>query len=132
MPIGISSFATYIPDRVQTSAYLAAATGIPDAVIEEKFGIVEKPWASDGEQVSAMAVKAACRALAGRDPRSIDVILWTGSEHKDFALWTAAGEASPMHSPCNPAAAARSGPPSNFAITGDPAREMGLFSGTAW
>ncbi len=90
MAIGVTSFATYVPGRVQNSEYLSAATGIPAKVIEEKFGIVEKPWACPDEQVSEMAVKAARRALDGRDPDSIDVVLWTGSEHKDFPIWTAA------------------------------------------
>lgn len=90
MAIGLATFATYIPAGVQSSEYLARETGIPREVIETRFGLKSKPWASDGEQVSTMAVKAACCALAGADPKSIDVVLWNGSEHKDFALWTAA------------------------------------------
>lgn len=90
MAIGITAFATYIPARVQTSAYLAGETGIPHDVLEQKFGILSKPWAEPDEQVSAMAVKAARRVLNGVDPNSIDAILWTGSEHKDFPIWTAA------------------------------------------
>jgi 3-oxoacyl-[acyl-carrier-protein] synthase-3 len=89
MKIGITAFATYIPGRVQTSAYLARATGIPQDVLEQKFGIKQKPWAAEGEQVSEMAVKAARRVLDGQDPRQIDLVLWTGSEHKDFPIWSA-------------------------------------------
>jgi 3-oxoacyl-[acyl-carrier-protein] synthase-3 len=89
MHVGISAFATYIPSRVQTSQYLADASGIPREVLEEKFGIMSKPWAADGEQVSAMAVCAAKAALNGSDPKTIDVVIWTGSEHKDFPLWSA-------------------------------------------
>lgn len=89
MHVGITAFATYIPSRVQTSRYLAEQTGIPQNVLEDKFGIVSKPWAEEGEQVSAMAVKAARAALQGVDPRSIDVLIWTGSEHKDYILWSA-------------------------------------------
>lgn len=74
---------------MQTSAFLAAETGIPQAVLEEKFGIHQKPWAAPGEHVSELAVKAARKVLEGRDPNSIDLILWTGSEYKDFAIWSA-------------------------------------------
>ena len=89
MHVGISAFSTYIPSRVQTSQYLADVSGIPRQVLEEKFGILSKPWAAEGEQVSSMAIKAAKAALKGRDPKSLDVVIWTGSEHKDFPLWSA-------------------------------------------
>jgi 3-oxoacyl-[acyl-carrier-protein] synthase-3 len=36
-----------------------------------------------------MAVKAARAALNGTDPQSIDVVIWTGSEYKDYAIWSA-------------------------------------------
>src|SRR5437879_3854835 len=89
MHVGVTSFATYIPARKQTSEYLAEHTGIPQQVLEEKFGIVSKPWAEEGEQVSSMAVNAAKSALNGCDPKSLDVLIWTGSEHKDFPIWSA-------------------------------------------
>lgn len=89
MKIGITAFATYIPGRVQTSEYLARVTRIPQDVLEQKFGIKQKPWAAEGEQVSEMAVKAARAVLRGQDPRDIDVVLWTGSEYKDYAVWSA-------------------------------------------
>ena len=89
MHVGLTSFATYIPSRVQTSEFLAAETGIPRDVLEEKFGIISKPWAASGEQVSTMAVEAARRALNGTPPESIDALLWIGSEYKDFPVWTA-------------------------------------------
>jgi len=89
MHVGITSFATYIPARKQTSEYLAQHTGIPQQVLEEKIGIISKPWAEEGEQVSSMAVNAAKSALNGCDPKSLDVVIWTGSEHKDFPVWSA-------------------------------------------
>ncbi len=89
MRAGITSFATYIPARVQTSTELALATSIPRDVLEQKFGILSKPWASPDEQVSEMAVKAARRVLNGFDPATLDVVIWTGSEHKDYGIWSA-------------------------------------------
>jgi 3-oxoacyl-[acyl-carrier-protein] synthase III len=90
---GITAFATYLPGGSETSADLAVATGIPQTVIEEKFGLVSKPRAAQNEQVSQMAVCAARRCLGqipSFNPESIGAVLWTGSEYKDFALWTAA------------------------------------------
>src|SRR5262249_52674845 len=84
-----TAFATYIPGRVQTSEYLARATGIPQDVLEQKFGIKQKPWAAEGEQVSEMAVKAARAVLRGHTPGDLDAVLWTGSEYKDFPVWSA-------------------------------------------
>lgn len=89
MHVGISAFATYIPARAQTSAYLAEQTGISKKVLEEKFGIRSKPWASENEHVSEMAVKAVRAAMNGWDPKSLDVVIWTGSEYKDYAVWSA-------------------------------------------
>jgi len=89
MHVGISAFATYIPARKQTSSYLAEQTGIPKEVLEQKFGIISKPWASADEHVSEMAVKAARAAMNGWDPKSLDVVIWTGSEYKDYAVWSA-------------------------------------------
>lgn len=89
MKVGITAFGTYIPRRVQTSDFLARETGIPRNVLEGKFGILKKPWAEEGEQVSDMAVKATRAILDGCDPKKIDVVLWTGSEHKDYPVWSA-------------------------------------------
>jgi 3-oxoacyl-[acyl-carrier-protein] synthase-3 len=58
--------------------------------VRDKMGIVEKRRAPADLHPSAMAVAAARRCLAGRDPESVDVIIWTGSEYKDHIVWTAA------------------------------------------
>lgn len=88
MRVGVTAFATYIPARAQTAAQLARETGIPEHVLTEKFGIRQKPWAADGEQVSEMAVNAARKVLDGKDSESIDLVIWTGSEHKDYPIWS--------------------------------------------
>ena len=89
MKIGLTAFATYIPDAAQTSAYLAQQTGIPENILIEKFGIRSKPRAAPNESASEMAVKASKKVLNGFDPRSLDVVIWTGSEHKDYGIWSA-------------------------------------------
>ncbi len=81
----------YIPANFQTAQDVARATGIPVDVIREKFGIMRKPRATEHETASFMAIQAARRCLeeAGQDPAGVDMVLWTGSEHKDHYVWSA-------------------------------------------
>jgi 3-oxoacyl-[acyl-carrier-protein] synthase-3 len=90
--IGLVSYATYLPDMVQDAAYLARESGIPEAVLVEKLGIRQKRRAGPDDQTSAMALAAARRALAraGCDPLELDLVLYSGSMHKDFYVWSAA------------------------------------------
>ena len=90
--IGLMALATYLPERIQTAAEIAADSGIPEPVVREKLGIVSKRLASYGDQTSAMAVRAARLALerAGVAPDELDLILYSGSMHKDFYVWSAA------------------------------------------
>jgi 3-oxoacyl-[acyl-carrier-protein] synthase-3 len=91
-PIGLVALATYLPATVQDAAYIAAASGIPEAVVRDKMGIHAKRRASAADQTSVMAVNAARTALdrAGITPDAIDLILYSGSMHKDFYVWSAA------------------------------------------
>lgn len=90
--IGVMALATYLPERVQTAAEIAAESGLPEEVVREKLGIARKRLASYDDQTSAMAVRAARTALhrAGVEPEEIDLILYSGSMHKDFYVWSAA------------------------------------------
>jgi 3-oxoacyl-[acyl-carrier-protein] synthase III len=90
--IGIMAFATYLPEGVMTSADIAELSGIPEEIVRTKLGIHAKPRASAADQTSAMAARAATTALdrAGVTPGEIDLILYSGSMHKDFSVWSAA------------------------------------------
>ncbi|HEX8731830.1 MAG TPA: 3-oxoacyl-ACP synthase, partial [Ktedonobacterales bacterium] len=90
--IGMMALATYLPARTQTAAEIAAESGIPEQVVREKMGITSKRLASYDDQTSAMAVRAARVALerAGVAPEEVDLILYSGSMHKDFYVWSAA------------------------------------------
>ena len=90
--IGIVSFATYLPEQVQDAAFIARESGIPEEVVVKKLGIRKKHRAGYADQTSAMAVAAARRALerANCDPLELDLILYSGSMHKDFYVWSAA------------------------------------------
>jgi 3-oxoacyl-[acyl-carrier-protein] synthase-3 len=74
------------------AATIAEASGIPEAVVRDKLGIHAKRRAAAADQTSMMAVNAARVALdrAGITPEDIDLILYSGSMHKDFYVWSAA------------------------------------------
>src|SRR5690348_12568729 len=90
--IGLMALATYLPEQLQDAAYIAEQSGIPEAVVREKLGIAKKHRAGPTDQTSAMAVRAAERALerAGVTPDELDLVLYSGSMHKDFYVWSAA------------------------------------------
>jgi 3-oxoacyl-[acyl-carrier-protein] synthase-3 len=90
--IGLMALATYLPRTAQDAAYVAERSGIPEAVVREKLGISEKRRAGPEDQTSAMAHWAALVALerAGVAPAELDLILYSGSMHKDFYVWSAA------------------------------------------
>ena len=73
------------------AAEIAAASGIPEQVILEKFGLRGKHIAAAGEHVSDMSVEAASRLLGEHDldPAEIDVVLYYGSLWKDYPVWQA-------------------------------------------
>jgi 3-oxoacyl-[acyl-carrier-protein] synthase-3 len=90
--IGVAALASYLPERVLTAAGIAAASGIPEGVLVEKFGLREKRVAAADEHVSDMAVAAGAALLGerGLDPESIDCVMYFGSMWKDYAVWQAA------------------------------------------
>ncbi|MFQ3567436.1 MAG: 3-oxoacyl-ACP synthase [Aggregatilineales bacterium] len=93
-PIGIIGFGTAFPQTIETSAELAARTGIPEAVLYEKMGIRQRHIAGPQDSVTAMATTAARRAIemAGIAPEQIKLVISHGSEHKDHLVWNAAAK----------------------------------------
>jgi 3-oxoacyl-[acyl-carrier-protein] synthase III len=89
--IGLSATATYLPDRWMSAAEVAEASGIPEGVIVEKFGLRGKHVAGPDEHVSDMSVAAAKRLLEehGLEPADVDVVLYYGSLWKDYPVWQA-------------------------------------------
>ena len=90
--IGLMSLATYLPEQIQDAAYIAEQSGIAEDIVRYKLGICQKRRAGVSDQSSTMAVKAARLALerANVDPLALDLILYSGSMHKDFYVWSAA------------------------------------------
>lgn len=91
MSVGIVSVGTYVPQPVLTAADIAEASGIPEWVIREKFGIVQKHVPGPDDHTNQMGVWAAqdCLSRADVAPDEIDVVLCTTEEWKEHLLWTA-------------------------------------------
>ncbi|HRY71669.1 MAG TPA: 3-oxoacyl-ACP synthase [Spirochaetia bacterium] len=91
MHVGIIGIGTYLPPNYLTAADLSAETGVPEAVIAEKFGIRRKPVAGPEDTTAEMGYKAALRALAqaGVEGRELDLVVWCGAQHKDYPCWLA-------------------------------------------
>jgi len=89
--IGIKGIGTYLPDRVMTAAEIAEKTGIPEAIIVEKFGVKQKPVPTDRDTTSYMGFQAAKKALAAAEmsPEELDLVIWNGAQHKDYPCWLA-------------------------------------------
>ena len=87
-PIGILATGTYIPNPRMSSGDISEATGIPRSIIEEKFGILEKPMPGPDDHPCTMGAKAAKRAIrrAKIDPLDIDVIISISEEYKEHPL----------------------------------------------
>jgi 3-oxoacyl-[acyl-carrier-protein] synthase-3 len=75
-----------------TSAEIADASGIPEEVVREKFGLRGKHIAAPDEHVSDLSVKVGETLLAeyGVDPADVDVVVYFGSSWKDYAVWQVA------------------------------------------
>lgn len=90
-PIGILSTGFYLPEEVMTSSEIAAASGLPVDVVENKMGIKQKPIPGPDDHTCQMGIYAAQDAIkkASIDPKEIDLIIYIGEEHKEYPLWTA-------------------------------------------
>ena len=91
-PVGIAGTAAYLPERWMTAAEIGAASGIPENVLVERFGLRGKHIAAADEHVTDLSVAAGERALAeaGLDPRDVDVVVYFGSTWKEWPVWQAA------------------------------------------
>lgn len=88
VPIGIRGIGVYYPERIVTSYDIAKMSDISEEIIREKFGIESKHKAAEGETVSDMCVKAARDCIDGIiNPEDIDLIVYHGSEYKDYYLY---------------------------------------------
>ncbi len=89
--VGIAGLGLYLPARFMTASEVAAASGLPVEVIEQKLGFRRKPVPGPDDHTIQMGVWAAqdCLKRAGADPADIDLVIWTGEEYKEYPLQTA-------------------------------------------
>ena len=92
MTVGIAASAAYLPERWMTAAEISDASGIPERVLVEKFGLRGKHIAAPDEHVSDLCVSAATRLIEEHrvDPAGIDAVVYFGSMWRDYAVWQAA------------------------------------------
>jgi 3-oxoacyl-[acyl-carrier-protein] synthase-3 len=93
MTVALTGYGCYRPPDRITGAEIAERSGIPEDVVAEKMGIREKRVCPpDDDHVTDMCVTAAERALADAevDPADVDLVLYHGSEYKDYVVWSAA------------------------------------------
>lgn len=90
--VALAATASYLPARWLTAAEIAGRSGIPEAVLVEKFGLRGKHIAAEDEHVSDLSVRAAERLLveSGLDPLELDVVMYFGSMWKEWPVWQAA------------------------------------------
>lgn len=90
--VGVAATAAYLPEHWMTAAEIADASGIPEDVIVEKFGLRGKHIAAEDEHVSDLSARVGERLLAehGVDPKDVDVVVYFGSSWKDYAVWQVA------------------------------------------
>jgi 3-oxoacyl-[acyl-carrier-protein] synthase-3 len=91
--VGLTGYGRYTPEAVVTGEEIAESSGIPEEVVTEKMGMVEKRVCPpDDDHCTDMSIAAGEEALeeAGVDPQDLDLVLYHGSEYKDFVVWSAA------------------------------------------
>ena len=91
--VAITGYGRYLPETVLTGEAIAAESEIPPEVVVEKMGLAEKRVCPPGEEhVTDMAVGASEQALedADIDATDLDLVLYHGSEFKDYPVWSAA------------------------------------------
>jgi 3-oxoacyl-[acyl-carrier-protein] synthase-3 len=90
--VGLLDIGVFMPDGWMPAAEIAAASGIPEDVLIERFGLDGKHIAGPEDHVSTMSAAAATQALqrAGVAASEVDVVMYFGSMGKDYYIWSAA------------------------------------------
>ena len=90
--VGIRAIGTYFPPDIRDSRWISQASDIPEEVLREKFGIKQIHKARPEQTVSEMGILAAKEALKGFDPKLLDLVVYCGSEYKDYYLFNCAAK----------------------------------------
>lgn len=93
--VALTGYGRYVPDGLITAEEIVEESGIPLEVVTEKMGIRQKHVCPpDDDHVTDMGVAAAEDALerAAVDAVDLDLVLYHGSEYKDYIVWSAAAD----------------------------------------
>lgn len=90
MSLGVAGVGSYLPAGIRTAAEIADRSGIPESVVRDKFGIESVRVAGPDDGAAEMATRALLAALGELPPEALDLVVYCGSEHKDFTVWSAA------------------------------------------
>lgn len=93
--IGIEQTSVYFPENIETAAFLAEKTEIPENIIIEKFGLHQKHIADEKLHATDLAILAAQPIVDYVGASAIDVVIYFGSPHKDYYVWS--GSAKIQH-----------------------------------
>jgi 3-oxoacyl-[acyl-carrier-protein] synthase-3 len=88
--VGIESWGTYIPEMRHSAERISNKTGIPQNVLETKFGLNTKSIAGPEDHNVVMAVKASNVAIqrAGINAEDIDLVIWAGEISDKYMMQT--------------------------------------------
>ncbi|MFT7484655.1 MAG: 3-oxoacyl-[acyl-carrier-protein] synthase-3 [Candidatus Paceibacteria bacterium] len=103
--VGIVGTGHYVPEQVITNAYFEKILDTSDEWIQQRTGIAERRFASDGEATSDFCIKASKLALeqAGISPEEVDLIV-VGTISPDQYLPAVAPQVQTAIGACNAAA----------------------------
>jgi len=93
--VSLTGYGRYLPAGTISGEEIAERSGIPESVVVEKMGLVEKRVCPpDDDHCTDMCVAAGEAALAdaGIDASAVDLVLYHGSEYKDHIVWSAAAD----------------------------------------
>ena len=87
----ITGLGIYLPQPRHTAGDIAAASGIPEAIVRDKLGIEEKVVPGADDHPCGMGARAARDALAQAqvDAMQVDQVISIVEEHKEYPVWTA-------------------------------------------
>jgi 3-oxoacyl-[acyl-carrier-protein] synthase III len=81
----------YLPAHHHSAETIAAASGVPEAIVRSKMGITRKTVAGPEDHTNLMGIRAARAALAdaGIEAGQLDLLISITEEHKEYPVWTA-------------------------------------------
>jgi 3-oxoacyl-[acyl-carrier-protein] synthase III len=88
--VGVESWGTYLPELRHSAKHIAEKSGIPQNILETKFGLNTKSIAGPEDHNVVMAVKASHVAIqrAGISAKEIDLVIWAGEITDKYLMQT--------------------------------------------